>query len=274
MPLLKKTKLDKRSKYLRGLVVRALLGGGRGHMGSAMSLIEILRVLYDDIARINLKTFKDKNRDRIILSKGHGCLALYSLLADKNFINLKELDHASKFSSNLGGHPEKDKVRGVEASTGSLGHGLPIGVGLAIAAKIQKLKYKVYVIVGDGEINEGSNWEAALAASKHKLNNLKVIVDYNKIQSYGSTKEVLDLEPLKDKWKSFGFDVSQVNGHDVKKLQANFKNFVRKNKTKPSITICHTVKGKGFYFAENNPFWHHKNNFSSDEILKLKECIK
>ncbi len=274
MTLEKKIKLDKRSKYLRGLVVRSLLGGGRGHMGSAMSLIEILRVLYDNVANINKKNFKKKIRDRVILSKGHGCLALYAILADKNFINKKELDKASRINSILGGHPESSKVKGVEASTGSLGHGLPIGVGLALAAKISKVNYNIFVIVGDGEINEGSVWESAMIATKHKLDNLKVIIDYNKIQSYGPTKDVLNLEPLKEKWKSFGFDVSEINGHDVKKLKKNFLNFKKIKNKKPSVTICHTIKGKGFNFAEDNPYWHHKNSFTNFEKNELLRCLK
>ena len=274
MTLEKKTKLDKRSKYLRSLVVRSLLGGGRGHMGSAMSLIEILRVLYDNVANINKKNFKKKTRDRVILSKGHGCLALYAILADKNFINKKELDKASRIDSILGGHPESSKVKGVEASTGSLGHGMPIGVGLALAAKISKLNYNTFVIVGDGEINEGSVWESAMIAAKHKLDNLKVIIDYNKIQSYGPTKDVLNLEPLKEKWKSFGFDVSEINGHDVKKLKKNFLNFKKFKNKKPSVTICHTIKGKGFNFAEDNPYWHHKNSFTNFEKKELLRCLK
>ena len=274
MTLEKKTKLDKRSKYLRSLVVRSLLGGGRGHMGSAMSLIEILRVLYDNVANINKKNFKKKTRDRVILSKGHGCLALYAILADKNFINKKELDKASRIDSILGGHPESSKVKGVEASTGSLGHGMPIGVGLALAAKISKLNYNTFVIVGDGEINEGSVWESAMIAAKHKLDNLKVIIDYNKIQSYGPTKDVLNLEPLKEKWKSFGFDVSEINGHDVKKLKKNFLNFKKLKNKKPSVTICHTIKGKGFNFAEDNPYWHHKNSFTNFEKKELLRCLK
>ena len=199
---------------------------------------------------------------------------MYAILADKNFINKKELDKASKINSILGGHPESSKVNGVEASTGSLGHGMPIGVGLALAAKISKLNYNTFVIVGDGEINEGSVWESAMIAAKHKLDNLKVIIDYNKIQSYGPTKDVLDLEPLRDKWKSFGFDVSEINGHDVKKLKKNFLNFKNKKNKKPSVSICHTIKGKGFSFAEDNPYWHHKNSFTNDEKNELLKCIK
>tara|TARA_B100001063_G_C16755040_1_gene552607 strand:- start:114 stop:950 length:837 start_codon:yes stop_codon:yes gene_type:complete len=269
-----KTKLDERSKFLRSLIVQSLIGGGRGHMGSAMSLVEILRVIYDKIANISPRLVNNPERDRIILSKGHGCLALYAILADKKFIKISDLKNVAKFNSNLGGHPESDKINGVEASTGSLGHGMPIAVGQALSAKLKKKKYNIFVIVGDGEINEGSVWESALIAAKHKLNNLKVILDYNKIQSYGKTNEVLDLEPLLEKWKSFGFDVSEVNGHDTKSLLNNFKRFKKNKSKKPSITICHTIKGKGFYFAENNPFWHHKNNFTMQEVENLLDCCK
>ena len=178
-------KLDKRSIYLRSLVVDCLLGGGRGHMGSAMSLIEILRVLYDKILKYNPKKPRENTRDRLILSKGHGCLALYAILADKNFFNKKILKTSSRFDSILGGHPEYGKVPGVEASTGALGHGPAIGMGMALSCKLKKEKNRVFVVVGDGEINEGSFWETSMIASKHKLENFHIIIDYNKIQSYG-----------------------------------------------------------------------------------------
>ena len=267
-------KLDNRSKYLRQLIVQALIGGGRGHMGSAMSLVEILRVLYDKFIEFDPKNLKKRNRDRFILSKGHGCLALYSILADKKFFSKELLNNTSKTGSILGGHPEYSKVPGVEASTGALGHGLPIAVGMSLAAKIKKEKHKIYVVVGDGEINEGSIWESALSASKHNLSNLKVFVDYNKIQSYGFTKDVVDLEPLIDKWKSFGFDVSEINGHDINQLTKNLIEFKKNKNNKPSATICHTIKGKGFPFAENNPYWHYKNSFSDQEIEELNNCLK
>ena len=265
-------RLDKRSVYLRSLVVECLFGGGRGHMGSAMSLIEILRVLYDNILKYNAKKPDDIRRDRLILSKGHGCLALYALLADKNFFQKKILRTASKFDSILGGHPEFGKVPGVEASTGALGHGPAIGVGMAISAKLNNLKYKTFVIVGDGEINEGSFWESSMIASKHKLNNFHIIIDYNKIQSYGKTKEVLDLEPLKFKLKSFGYQVSEVNGHSITKLKNYFKKTNNKFK-KPTALICHTIKGKGFPFAESNPFWHHKNSFTEREVNEINKYL-
>jgi transketolase len=269
-----KISIDKRSKYLRQLVVNCLISANRGHMGSAMSLIEILRVLYDEIIIFDPNNTNLANRDRVILSKGHGCLALYAILADKKFINISELDSVGQLNSILGGHPESFKIPGVEASTGALGHGMPIALGMAVAAKIKKEEHNIYVIVGDGEINEGSVWEAALSAKKHKLNNLKVIIDYNKIQSYSFTREVLDLEPLKAKWESFGFEVSEVNGHDVVALKDNFTSFNKFKNEKPSVTICHTIKGKGFYFAENNPLWHHKNSFTTEEIKNLNESLR
>ena len=265
-------KLDKRSLYLRSLVVECLFGGGRGHMGSAMSLIEILRVLYDNFLKYNPKKPNDKTRDRLILSKGHGCVALYALLADKNFFDKKVLRSASKFNSILGGHPEYGKVPGVEASTGALGHGPAIGVGMAISAKLNKLNYKTFTIVGDGEINEGSFWESSMMASKHKLNNFHIIIDYNKIQSYGKTKKILDLEPLRLKLESFGYKVSEVNGHNVNNLKKYFTK-IKKNKNKPTALICHTIKGKGFPFAENNPYWHHKNSFTEKEVKEINKYL-
>ena len=265
-------KLDKRSKYLRSLVLECLIGGDRGHMGSAMSLIEILRVLYDDILNYYPKNPKNEDRDRLILSKGHCCLALYAILADKGFFSKKILKTSSKFNSILGGHPEFDKVPGIEASTGALGHGAPIGLGIALGARINKKKFNTFVIVGDGEINEGSFWEASMIASKHKLENFHIIIDYNKIQSYGKTKDVLDLEPLKQKLQSFGYEVDEINGHNISQLKTYFKK--NKKSKKPSALICHTIKGKGFYFAEQNPFWHHKNFFTDKEKKQLKECIK
>ena len=268
----KKIKLDSRSKYLRKLVLECLFGGDRGHMGSAMSLIEILRVLYDKVLKYNSNQPLLSNRDRLILSKGHGCLALYAILSDKDFFSKKILKSSSRFYSILGGHPEFDKVPGVEASTGALGHGSPIGLGIALGAKIEKKKFHTYVIVGDGEINEGSFWEASMIASKHKLSNYHIIIDYNKIQSYGQTKNVMQLEPLKEKLSSFGYKVDQVNGHDIRQLIKYFRK-IKLNK-RPSALICHTIKGKGFYFAEQNPFWHHKNFFTDEEKLNLLRCLE
>src|SRR4249919_936686 len=250
MPLVKLATpaLDERSRYLRKLVVRALEGGERGHIGSSMSLIEIMRVFYDDILRYRPTEPKWPDRDRMILSKGHGCIALYVMLADKGFIPVETLDTFCRRDSILGGHPEASKVPGVEASTGALGHGLSFGVGMALAARIEKRDSRVIVVMGDGEINEGSVWEAALCAGKHKLSNLTAVIDYNKIQSAGPTREIQDLEPLLDKWKAFNFATVEVDGHDVEALRAVFRRLPL-TQDRPTAVICHTVKGKGIGFA-------------------------
>ena len=264
--------LDERSRELRRLVVRALEGGNRGHIGSSMSLIEIIRVLYDDILRYRPTEPKWDGRDRMILSKGHGCLAQYVLLADKGFIPVETLETFCKVDSILGGHPE-DKVPGVEASTGSLGHGLSYGVGMALAARIKKRDSRIFVIMGDGEINEGSVWEAALCAGKHKLASLTAIIDYNKIQSSGPTREVQDLEPLVDKWRAFGFAPLEVDGHDVKALAALFRRLPAAS-DRPTAVIAHTVKGKGLPFAEYDAEWHHKSKVTPQMVKEMREALR
>ena len=265
--------LDQRSIYLRKMAVKTLESGKRAHLGSAMSIMELIRVLYDDFLNYDKTDPRDPNRDRFILSKGHGCLALYVVLADKGFFDEKELLTFCQKDSILGGHPEYGKIPGVEASTGALGHGMPIGVGMALASRLQKRKSRVVVLVGDGEINEGSVWEAAMAAAKHKLSNLTVIIDYNKIQSYGFVSEVLNIEPLADKWTSFGFAVKEINGHDVTAIKNFLTSSLPLNNQKPTALICHTIKGKGFSFAENDPNWHHKSNLSDADIKKMYENI-
>jgi len=266
-------RLDDRSKHLRRVIVRVLQKARRGHVGAAYSLVEILRVLYDDVLRYNPQNPKWKDRDRCILSKGHGCLALYAILADKGFFPELELDKFCAADGILGGHPDAGKVPGVEASTGALGHGLPIGLGMALHLRLAGSDSRVFVILGDGECNEGSVWEAAMCAGKHRLTNLTAIVDYNKHQSYASTKEVQDLEPFADKWRSFGFAVREVDGHDVPALRETFKSLPFAG-DKPSAVICHTVKGKGVSFAENNMKWHHKNKVTDQEVDALLAAIE
>lgn len=263
-----KTPLDPRSRELRKQIVRTMAKGGRGHLASAFSLLEILRVLYDDVLRFDSARPRWEERDRCILSKGHGCLALYVILADKGFFPEAELWKFCKSDGILGGHPEFGKVPGVEASTGSLGHGLSIGVGFGIAAKVDKAKRRVFVVVSDGESNEGSVWEAAMTAAKHELSQLTVLVDYNKQQSYSTTYEVLDVEPFADKWRAFGFAVEEVDGHDTAQLKSALER-TPFDPRKPSAIICHTIKGKGIPYVENNLQWHHKNRLSEDEIQSL-----
>jgi len=247
--------LDERSKYLRRQIIRALKGGGRGHVGSSFSLVEIMRVLYDDVIG---------PEDTVILSKGHGCLAQYVMLVEKGLVDAKELDSFCRAGALLGGHPERG-IPGVEVSTGSLGHGLSLGIGIALARRTSR----VFVVVGDGEINEGSVWEAALCAGKHKLSNLTVIVDYNKRQSYDAVAKVQPLEPLALKWRAFGFTVRLLDGHHVRQLQSCLRE-PRTTERKPWVMICDTVKGKGVPEIENHPFWHHKDVFTPEDAVRLE----
>ncbi|WP_349678495.1 transketolase [Magnetofaba australis] len=264
--------MDARSRALRKLVLRALDKGGRGHPGSAMSLMEIVRVLYDDVLAFRAHEPNWDARDRCILSKGHGCLALYAILADKGFFPAEELDGFCKIDSRLGGHPEHGPCPGVEASTGALGHGLSIGAGMALAAKMAGKSHRVFVMLGDGEINEGSVWEAALFAAKHKLDNLTAIVDYNKLQSYAPVAQVQELEPLADKWTAFGFAARQCDGHDVAALRENLT-ALPFTAGQPSVLIAHTVKGKGIPEAEDNPKWHHKSYLKEEEMRVLYAAL-
>ncbi len=260
--------LDQRSREQRRDLLKVLEAARRGHIGSTFSLLDIIRVLYEDVLRVDPARPRWPDRDRFILSKGHGCLALYLNLAERGFFPREELFRFCRFEGMLGGHPEFGKVPGVEASTGSLGHGLSLGVGMALAARLDRKPYRVVVLTGDGECNEGSVWEAALSAGKHRLSALTAIVDYNQMQSYGSTREVQDLEPFADKWRSFGFAVREVDGHDVPALRAVFA-ALPFAPDRPSAVIAHTVKGKGMPAMEANPEWHHKTKITDAEFDRL-----
>lgn len=267
------THLDARSLALRRKVVEILRHSRRGHVGSTFSALEIMRVLYDRVLRIDPAQPEHMDRDRCILSKGHGCLAQYVMLAEKGFFPEHHLASFCKLDSILGGHPDRRKVPGVEACTGSLGHGLSIGVGFALSARYDRRPTRTYVVLGDGECNEGSIWEAALCAAKHRLSTLTAIVDYNKHQSYDATAVVLELEPFADKWRSFGFAVEEVDGHDVEALTSLFARLPL-DPAKPTAVICHTVKGRGCDFAENNLEWHHKSGINDDTINGLLQGLE
>jgi transketolase len=255
--------LDERSLMLRRRLVDALEGGRRGHVGASLSLVEILRVLYDDVLNVRGDEPRWPDRDRCILSKGHGCLTLYAMLAERGFIDSGEL---------LRQCAPDTHVPGVEATTGALGHGLAIGVGFALAARMQRRPSRTFVVMGDGELDEGSVWEAALSAAKHKLASLTAIVDYNKLQSYGPVADVMPLEPLADKWRAFGFAVREVDGHDVAALRAIFAELPFAA-DRPSLVIAHTVKGAGIPFAEGDPLWHHKASVDAATVAKLREAL-
>ena len=241
-----------RCKKIRIDIVDIVASARRGHINSAFSLVEILVTLYDKILKYDPANPSWGDRDRLILSKGHGCPALYALLSDKGFFPRE--------------HPERDKVPGVEASTGALGHGLAVGVGMAVAAKLDQKDYMTFVILGDGECNEGSIWEAALSANKNGLDNLVVLVDYNKYQSYGPTSEVLDLEPFRDKWNAFGFAAREVDMiNEPEKLYDHLCQLPFRS-GQPNAVICHTIKGQGVPLLEGNLEWHHKSRISDEEI--------
>lgn len=261
--------MDKKSLELRKLMIEATLKSKRAHLSSAFSIAEIIRVLYHDILKLNKKNINNLNRNRFILSKGHGCLALYAALFQKNFISKKLLLNFCTFDTSLPGHPEHG-VPGVEASTGSLGHGLSIGIGLALSARILKKKFNVFVLLGDGELNEGSVWEGLMSAAHHKIKNLTIIIDKNNMQSYDFTKKVVNLDSLKKKFLSFNLDVIEINGHSIPKLKKAFK--LKNNTTK--VIIANTVKGKGIKELESNSSWHHKSRLTDEEINFLTSSLK
>jgi transketolase len=271
MPTSAGAALDERSLHLRRRIVDALEGGRRGHVGASLSLVEIIRTLYDDVLNVRPDQPQWPDRDRFILSKGHGCLTLYAVLADKGFFDAGELERQCMPGALLGGHPDTH-VPGVEAATGALGHGLAIGLGFALAARLSRRPSRTFVVMGDGEINEGSVWEAALTATKHGLSSLTAIVDYNKLQSYGPVTEVLPLEPLADKWRAFGFAVREVDGHDVAALRATFA-ALPFEAGKPNAIVAHTIKGRGVAEAEGNPMWHHKASVDAATVALLRAAL-
>ena len=228
-------------------------GSNSSHFGGALSIVEILATLFSSIMK---RDGKKLNQDRFILSKGHACLAYYAALSEIGLIRKKELLTFEKNNSSLLGHPVKNDKLGIDFSTGSLGMGLSSGIGLSISIKKRKLFHNVFVVIGDGECNEGSIWEAALSAPNLGLNNLYVIIDNNGFQQTGSNKDIMSMVDLKNKWKSFGWHTEEVDGHNVKELQQIFLSTKKINQ--PKAIIAKTIKGKGFSFSENNNDWHHK----------------
>lgn len=228
-----------------------------GHIGGSLSSADILTVLYYNVMNVDPNNPNWEERDRFILSKGHSVEAYYSVLADKGYFPKEELKTYCKFGTRLIGHPN-NKIPGVEMNTGALGHGLSIAVGMALGAKMDNKSFRVFALMGDGELAEGSNWEAAMAASHYKLNNLIGIVDRNKLQISGNTEEVMSLEPLEDKWKSFGWDVLTTDGNDIEKLLDTFNTAITSANDKPKLILAYTTKGKGVKFIENKANWHHR----------------
>ena len=233
------------------------------HIGSALSCVDILTVLYFKILKINPKNPGAENRDRFILSKGHAAAALYAVLTEKEILDKNLLNTFCQKNSPLGAHPDIG-IAGIDVATGSLGHGLSIGAGMALAAKINSQDYRTFVLLSDGECQEGSTWEAAAFASQYKLDNLVALVDYNKLQSLGKIKEIINLEPFKEKWEAFGWSVKEVNGHDTSEIVEALKELPFAE-SKPSILIANTVKGKGCTFMENSPIFHYRIPSNKEE---------
>src|SRR5438067_317913 len=249
-------RLRKLASSVRRWDLQVVHGAKLGHVGGEMSATDILVTLYFAVLRIDPSRPDDPERDRFILSKGHSAVALYTTLAHAGFFPLEELKTFAQPLSRLNGHPDRNKVPGVETNTGPLGHGLPVAVGAALAAKLQDSSWRVFALTGDGELQEGSNWEAAMTAHHYKLDNLTVIVDRNRIQQGDFTENTVQLDPLAPKWSSFGFAVREVDGHNHEELMQVFQSLPLEP-AKPTCIIANTIKGKGVSFAENKPAWHH-----------------
>ncbi|VWL84764.1 transketolase [Oceanivirga miroungae] len=254
---MEKKELELISKEIRKDIIEMIYHAKSGHPGGSLSIADILTVLYFDEMNIDPKNPRMENRDRLVLSKGHAVPALYAALMEKGIVDKNLITTLRKFKSPLQGHPDMKKLPGIDMSTGSLGQGISAAVGMAISAKISNDSYRVYSIMGDGELQEGQCYEAFMAANHYKLDNLTVFIDKNGLQIDGEVEKVMSLGMLKDKFTAFGFNVLEINGHDVDEIKASLAN-AKETKGKPTAVICNTVKGKGVSFMENNPGWHGK----------------
>ena len=261
------------SKELRRRIIKTSYEAKIPHIGSCLSCIELLVFLYWKELNIDPENSEDINRDRFILSKGHGAPALFQVLGLKGFFPIERLNSFGKPGSVFHEHPPKPGfIQGIEAATGSLGHGFPMAVGMSLARRINNLKYRTYSILSDGECNEGSIWEAAMFAGAQKLDDLTIFIDFNKWQATGRSKEVLALDPLKEKWQSFGWDVYEIDGHNFDEIDKSI-DLAKANRNKPSAIIAHTIKGKGVSFMEDNNNWHYKTP-NEEEFNKAFEELK
>lgn len=253
-------------KEIRRLSLIMAHNSNTSHTGGALSIADILAVLYSGVLNVSPTTVNSPQRDRLILSKGHCCASLYSVLALKGFINKEELLHGYGKDGTVFFTHASHKLPGVELSTGSLGHGLSVAAGLALGSKVKNLQVDSYCIVGDGELNEGSNWEAIMFAAHNRLDNLCLIVDKNKMQALGNTIDVLNLDPLTSKFSAFGWNVIELDGHNYEELLDAFENF-KQTQGQPTVLVCNTIKGKGVSYMENALKWHY--SAPNDELLKI-----
>ncbi|MFD3156212.1 transketolase [Haloimpatiens sp. FM7330] len=265
--------LDEKSKYIRKLIINEIAKLGQGHIGGSLSAVETLVVLYYKEMNINPDNPNMKARDRFIMSKGHAGPAVYAVLADKGFFPLSELDTLNKPETNLPSHCDMNRTKGIDMTVGSLGQGLSCAVGMAKASKLQKDNAYIYCMVGDGEVQEGQIWEAAMSAANFKLNNLIAFTDYNKIQLDGTVKEIMDISPIDKKWQAFGWNVISVNGHDVLEIYEAIEK-AKNTKEKPTMIILNTVKGKGVSFIEAMGDANHSTSITEEQRVRALEELE
>lgn len=258
-----------KSLHYRRHLLQYIKKAGAGHTGGSLSCVDILNVLYNRVLRVSPETFTDPHRDRYVQSKGHSVEALYVVLADQGFFPIEELETLCAYRSHFVGHPTR-KVPGIEQNTGALGHGLPICVGMALGGKMDDAPYRVFTLLGDGELAEGSNWEAAMSAAHYGLDNLVAIIDRNRLQITGPTREVCSSEPLAEKFTAFGWAVHQQDGHDLPALATRLQDIPFET-GKPSLLIADTIKGKGVSFMENVGRWHHGVPNAEEYATALEE---
>lgn len=262
--------LKMKAKEIRKDIIEEVYNANSGHPGGSLSISDIMAVLYFNELRIDEKNPRWEERDRLVLSKGHCSPALYAALAERGFFDKEDLKSFRKIESNLQGHPDLNKVPGVDMTSGSLGQGLSIANGMAIAGKMDNKNYRVYTILGDGEIEEGQIWEAAMTANKYKLDNLCVIVDNNNLQIDGTIEEVMSSYPIDEKFKSFGFNVLTIDGNNIEEILNGFE-IAKQTKNKPTCIIAKTIKGKGVSFMENKAEWHGKAPNEEEYIQAMKD---
>ena len=266
-------KLEEMTKKVRLGIIEAVYNNQSGHPGGSLSIADIMTVLYFNEMNIDNENPKWEDRDRLVLSKGHCSPALYSALANRGYFPVEDLKTFRNINSYLQGHPDMKHIPGVDMTTGSLGQGLSAANGMAISAKLDNKNYRVYCILGDGEIEEGQIWEAAMASHKYKLDNLCVIVDNNNLQIDGTIEEVMDSNPIDEKFKSFGFQIIKIDGHDIEEIKKAFE-VARNIKDKPTCIIAKTIKGKGVSFMENQVGWHGKAPNKEQYEEAKKEILK
>lgn len=265
--------IKEKAKLSRLETIRLISLAKSGHYGSSFSCAEIFATLYYHVMKYDPKRPKWKERDRFVMGKGHAAVGLYSILADVGFFPKEKLDTYAEVESAFGDHPDMNKIPGIDFSSGSLGHGISVCVGMALGARLDGIKNRIYCLLGDGETQEGQVWEAAMSAGNYGLGNLVAILDNNKVTVDGHTKELMDIHPIKEKWESFGWNVVEVDGHDVSRLIDVFDHLPDPSSKKPTIIVCDTISGKGVSWMENTFEWH-VANLAEEDIKKAVEEIK